>query len=293
MSTLSTQPETEELLALKELHPCGVSAASSRDRHHGRGSMGSPTVTVSATSISRAGSVFSTWGSRHPLVVERCTHRSIASALRPGHATRWLHQAGGTTGGEGRAPAGISRSSSSTAGRRRWRTRSRSPGTPRAGRRSSPLKAPSTAAPCSPRPSTARSVPYKTQPGAMAPEVYHALFPNPYRPPAAVAQELGALPGVPRADRPNPGRRRQGSRGHRRAAAGRGRLRRSAGGFLTGVQGLLSRASGRCSSSMRSRPATGARAILGSRMGARAPDILVVGKSLADGLPLTRSWPAR
>lgn len=32
-----------------------------------------------------------------------------------------------------------------------------------------------------------KTVPYKTQPGAMAPEVYHAPFPNTYRPPAGVA----------------------------------------------------------------------------------------------------------
>ena len=34
---------------------------------------------------------------------------------------------------------------------------------------------------------TGKTAPYKVQPGAMAPEVYHALFPNPYRPPAGVA----------------------------------------------------------------------------------------------------------
>ena len=32
-----------------------------------------------------------------------------------------------------------------------------------------------------------KTAPYKTQPGAMAPEVYHAPFPNTYRPPAGVA----------------------------------------------------------------------------------------------------------
>ena len=34
---------------------------------------------------------------------------------------------------------------------------------------------------------TGKMAPYKTQPGAMAPEIHHAPFPNPYRPPAGVA----------------------------------------------------------------------------------------------------------
>ena len=67
-----------------------------------------------------------------------------------------------------------------------------------------------------------KMAPYKTQPGAMAPEIYHARFPNPYRPPAGVAAARpgGALPRVARAYHRSPGRGRQGSRGHRRAPAG-------------------------------------------------------------------------
>jgi len=34
-----------------------------------------------------------------------------------------------------------------------------------------------------------KSVPYKTQPGTMAPDVYHVPFPYPYRPPVGVAEE--------------------------------------------------------------------------------------------------------
>jgi 4-aminobutyrate aminotransferase/(S)-3-amino-2-methylpropionate transaminase len=34
-----------------------------------------------------------------------------------------------------------------------------------------------------------KTSPYKTQPGALAPDVYHAPYPNPYRPPAGVAPD--------------------------------------------------------------------------------------------------------
>ena len=34
-----------------------------------------------------------------------------------------------------------------------------------------------------------RSTPYKTQPGSMAPEIHHAPYPYPYRPPKGVAAD--------------------------------------------------------------------------------------------------------
>ena len=131
--------------------------------------------------------------------------------------------------------------------------------------------------------------PYKTQPGSMAPEIHHATYPNTYRPPAGVTVEglmghcLSSLERIVEVETPP-----------EKVAAviveplqGEGGYVVPPPGFLAGVRRFCER--------------IGALLIIDEiqtgygrtgRMFAYEweqvePDILVVGKSLADGLPLT------
>ena len=134
-----------------------------------------------------------------------------------------------------------------------------------------------------------KMAPYKTQPGAMAPEIYHARFPNVYRPPAGVQPRdlaehcLESLERIVEVQ----------VAADKVAAViveplqGEGGYIAPPTGFLTGVRAFCSR--------------IGALLIVDEiqtgygRTGKMfayewepvKPDILVVGKSLADGLPLT------
>lgn len=134
-----------------------------------------------------------------------------------------------------------------------------------------------------------KMAPYKTQPGAMAPEIYHARFPNIYRPPAGVQPEdlvehcLESLERIVEVQ----------VAADKVAAViveplqGEGGYIAPPKRFLTGVRAFCSR--------------IGALLIIDEiqtgygRTGKMfayewepvKPDILVVGKSLADGMPLT------
>lgn len=132
-------------------------------------------------------------------------------------------------------------------------------------------------------------LPYKTQPGAMAPDVYHAIYPNPYRPPVGVTQDALVEHCLESLERVI-----QTKVAADKVAAviveplqGEGGYIAPPQGFLTGVRNFCSR--------------IGALLIVDEvqtgygrtgRLWAHEwepvqPDVLVVGKSIADGLPLT------
>jgi 4-aminobutyrate aminotransferase/(S)-3-amino-2-methylpropionate transaminase len=131
--------------------------------------------------------------------------------------------------------------------------------------------------------------PYKTQPGALAPEIYHAVYPNTYRPPRGVSADsvveycLGSLERVVEVETPP-----------EKVAAVIVEPLQGEGGYVVPPRGFLKGVREFCDR-------IGALLIVDEiqtgygrtgRMFAYEwepvdPDILVVGKSLADGLPLT------
>jgi 4-aminobutyrate aminotransferase/(S)-3-amino-2-methylpropionate transaminase len=131
--------------------------------------------------------------------------------------------------------------------------------------------------------------PYKLQPGPMAPEIHHAAYPNPFRPPLGVSQErivdycLSSLDRIVEIETPP-----------EKVAAVIVEPLQGEGGYVVPPQGFLTGVRSFCDR-------IGALLIIDEiqtgygrtgRMFAYEwepvrPDILTLGKSLADGLPLT------
>ena len=188
-------------------------------------------------------------------------------------------------------PGGAWRRSSRTAARRRSRRRSSSPGSRPAGRRSSRSATASTAGPAQAMALTdgqgrlPRRV--RAAAGVRLPRGLPVLLPGAggSHDPAELHLRLGgpARPAVPPARLPRAGRGDHRGAGHRR-----GRLPRAAAGVPAAAPGDHPRSTGSCSSPTRSRPASAGPASC-SRCSHWdvEPDILVMAKGIASGLPLS------